>query len=132
MPNSDKPMSKQRAPAGVVTAKPILLDLPLEQRQRLDRYAAKEQRSTASFARLLVLRGLAAYEQSPATLTQARSAGAMSGRPVGLRLLPEELSAVEAGAQQEQRAVAAFARLLTLAGLAEYEQARPAAARKRC
>jgi hypothetical protein len=110
----------QRSPKGVSDL-PIPLDMPPTQMDTVIQYAQRENRSKAAFARLLVQRGVAAYQQSPQVLTSVRVDGAMSRRHIGLRLLPDEVAALEAGAERESRSVAAFVRLVALVGLAEYE-----------
>lgn len=48
--------------------------------------------------------------------------GAISDKPIALRLLPPELSAVKTLASHEQRSMASVARLVLLRGLAEIEK----------
>lgn len=119
MPSTEQAI--RRAPNGVVTDKPIALYMPQTQRDLVERYARGEGRPVAAFARLLLQRGFAAYQQDPRTLIRGLVAGQMAEKHIALRLLPGELEAVTEGARREQRKRAEFARLLTQLGLAEYE-----------
>jgi hypothetical protein len=60
----------------------------------------------------------------PSTKTRRQRApnGVLSTKPIGLRLMPDELWRVELYAELEQQSVASFARLMCLFGLAAYEQ----------
>ena len=58
------PKSARRAPNGVVTNKPIPLRLMPDERAKVEKLAAREQRSLASVCRLALLRGLADCERS--------------------------------------------------------------------
>lgn len=106
-------------PRTPLVSTPILLDLPQSEREQLGELADLEQRPTAQMARLLLQKGLAAAQQDHSALRYVQAAGPMSGRPIGLRLLPHELDAVKTGARREQRSVTAYARLLVLRGLAD-------------
>lgn len=59
---------------------------------------------------------------STAASRRRTPAGALSRRPIALRLHPEELGRLIASAEVEQRTNAAFARLCFLHGLAAYER----------
>lgn len=48
--------------------------------------------------------------------------GAVSDKPIAVRLLPEELKRVKARAKREQRSMASVLRLAALRGLAECER----------
>lgn len=53
-----------RAPAGVLTAKPIALRLLPEERTSLEKAALAEGRSMASQARMFFLQGLTQYQNN--------------------------------------------------------------------
>lgn len=56
--------------------------------------------------------------KKPAAMTQKRTPnGAVSSRPIALRLMPEELAKVKALAAQEDRSMANVCRRLVLASL---------------
>ncbi len=60
---------------------------------------------------------------SPKTVSNQKRrapAGVLTRTPLSLRLLPEELAVVKAGALKEQRTSSSFARLLVLYGLKAY------------
>jgi hypothetical protein len=100
---------------------PIPLRLPLARRADFVAYAKKEKRSHNAFARLLLLRGIAEYQQSPRSITSVVVEGPIDRGFIALRLPPDELTTVTAAAQTDARRVAEFARLMTLLGLALYE-----------
>jgi hypothetical protein len=64
MKDSKKPGYSHRAPAGVLTAKPIALRLLPEERAGLEKAALAEGRSMASQSRIFFLQGLASYQES--------------------------------------------------------------------
>lgn len=51
-------MSRQRAPAGVVTDKPIALRLLPDERKDVEALAAQQKRPLANMSRILVLMGI--------------------------------------------------------------------------
>jgi len=55
------PTKARRSPRGVVTEKPIPIRLLPDERAEVMAGAEREARTTAAFARLLLLRGLADY-----------------------------------------------------------------------
>lgn len=58
----------KRAPDGVDSGKPIYVRLTPEERSRVEKAAARQQRSMGSLLRLAALRSLPIFEQdSPAT-----------------------------------------------------------------
>jgi hypothetical protein len=59
----------ERAPAGVLTNKPIGLRLKPDELQKVQTYAAHEHHTLAAFARLAMLRGLAEYERDRSSLS---------------------------------------------------------------
>lgn len=64
MTDSKKPNpGYHRAPAGVLTAKPVALRLLAEERQALEEAALAESRSMASQARIFFLQGLAEFQR---------------------------------------------------------------------
>lgn len=64
MTDSKKPGPSHRAPAGVLTAKPIALRLLPEERTSLEKAALAEGRSMASQARIFFLQGLTEYQRT--------------------------------------------------------------------
>lgn len=120
MPRTAIPAGPARAPKGVAKEH-IPLTLPQQTQQQFLRYARQENRSAAAFARLMAMRGLAAYQQNRNVLLEVKVEGAISRQQIRLGLMPDEFAAVESGAEFEQRTRVQFSRLLTLAGLAEYE-----------
>lgn len=62
MQGAKKPNPSHRAPAGVLTAKPIALRLLKEERTALEQAATAEGRSMASQARIFFLQGLTDYQ----------------------------------------------------------------------
>lgn len=55
-------------------------------------------------------------------------AGVVTGKPIALRLLPDELDAIKHLAQAEQRPLANMCRLLVLRGLEDFKRHHPPAA----
>lgn len=64
MQGAKKPNPSHRAPAGVLTAKPIALRLLKEERHALEQAALSEGRSMASQARIFFLQGLTEYQRN--------------------------------------------------------------------
>ncbi len=60
MPRAKPPVS--RSPRGVLKDKPVSMRLLSTERDQLERMALEENRSLSSLARLVLLEGLAAYE----------------------------------------------------------------------
>jgi len=129
MPVSQK-SQKLRAPDGVMTDRPIALDLPLDVRQQVEQRAKVQSRSVAATTRLLALEGLAAYERNPSSIVKvAQRVSRLSGRPIGLRMLPAEHAKVSGFATADMRPVATFARLLVLVALQAAERSQRRAAK---
>lgn len=55
-------------PENVATSKPVTVRLAPDDIAKTERYAKQDQRSRASFVRLMMLRGLAAYEKELAVI----------------------------------------------------------------
>ncbi|OEY67446.1 hypothetical protein [Marinobacter sp. X15-166B] len=73
MTDSKKPSpGYSRAPAGVLTAKPVALRLMAEERATLEKIALEQDRSMASQARIFFLRGLSEHLGSHSARTSQR------------------------------------------------------------
>lgn len=59
--------SRSRSPKGVSSANRIALNLTPEERQQLEALAAHESRTLSAMSRVLVLAGMKAFDNKPAT-----------------------------------------------------------------
>jgi len=117
--------TKQRAPNGVMTRRPISLELPASARESVERLAKSEARTVASCARWLALQGLDAFKADRAVLGDAADRlGQLAGPAIALRMLPHEREDLSTVAAAEMRSLASFARLLVLIGLVMVERER--------